>query len=449
MSDNKSNMIKEQKGKIDILRKELNNTEELKDKRDINKLEEQKLQLSTVKNTILYLREKGELIKAESSSYAERLSVRKSSINRNMTEETNPLNKNPMIIILMVFSGIMAVLLLNAWIDVNGYEINLFELTREAENLSYIFGSTEEIQGIIAFLWFICIIQAILAIYYLYIIYDLYKNRKSHGISFTMFGVIIIFLVSWGLTLSVNSSVDDIYRGLSNYISAGLTGKAWLALILSCICTGIYYKQEQLNSGLFGISTQSEANLTRKVPVTSYYPWEQIRFIDLIIEENTDVYVRLQYAIPSRWRLRGYREKWNAKITITVDVVLKVFKKEFVIPNVVFELEWEQAKGVTEKLAIVGRTFNINDIDEARIIMKSLEMPDGQRKSVYKVYAISNMNSNELERYREQIHYEAAVCREEKLECGWRCPCGLIHAETEKRCMVCGTAVSQKGEFIR
>lgn len=293
MSDNKSNMIRELKRKIDILRKELNNTEDLKDKRDINKLEEQKLQLSTVKNTILYLKEKGKLIKAESSPYAERLSVRKSSINRNMTEETIPLNKNPVVIILMIFSGIMAVLLLNAWIDVNGYEINLFELTRKAENLSYIFGSSEEIQGIIAFLWFICIIQAILAIYYLYIIYDLYKNRKSHGISFTMFGVIIIFLVSWVLTLTINSRVDGIYSGLSNYISAGLTGKAWWALILSCVCTGIYCKEEQLNHQLFGLSNQTETNFTKKFPIINYYPWEQIRFTDLIVENRNDIYIYL------------------------------------------------------------------------------------------------------------------------------------------------------------
>lgn len=449
MSDNKSNMIKELKGKIDILRKEINNTEDLKDKRDINKLEEQKLQLSTVKNTILYLREKGELIKSELSPYVERLSVRKSSINRNATEKANSLNKNPAVIILMILCGIMAVLLLNAWTDINGYEINLFELIRAAENLSYIAGASEETQGIIGFVGFICIIQATLALYYLGIIYVLYKNRESHMISFATFGVIIIFLVLWILTLSVNSSVDDIYSGLSNYINAGLTGKAWLAFILSCACSAIYFKQEQINSRLFGISTQLQTNFTRKVPVTNYYPWEQIRFTDLVLEKGKDIYVCLRYIIPSDWKLRGYSERWNTKISVTADIVVRAFRKEFVIPDAIFELEWEHVNDSTEKLTIVGETLNVNDIDEARIIMKSIEMPDGQRKSVYKVYVVSDMNSNELERYREQIHYEAAVCREEKLECGWRCPCGLIHTETEKRCLVCGTAVSQKGEFIR
>lgn len=157
----------------------------------------------------------------------------------------------------------------------------------------------------------------------------------------------------------------------------------------------------------------------------------------------------LRYIIPSDWKLRGYSERWNTKISVTADIVVRAFRKEFVIPDAIFELEWEHVNDSTEKLTIVGETLNVNDIDEARIIMKSIEMPDGQRKSVYKVYVVSDMNSNELERYREQIHYEAAVCREEKLECGWRCPCGLIHTETEKRCLVCGTAVSQKGEFIR
>ena len=75
-------------------------------------------------------------------------------------------------------------------------------------------------------------------------------------------------------------------------------------------------------------------------------------------------------------------------------------------------------------------------------------MPSGQRKSVYRVSAASDMNSNELERYREQIHYEEAVCRQENFGQEWRCPCGLVHTREENRCVDCETAISQDGNFI-
>ena len=434
--------------KIDELREELNSVDERDLEKNIRKLEEEKNHLISVKNTILHLRGKNRLLSTYVSKNAEKLSVRSRRDSKEKTKEET-LNKNPALLILMGISGIMVILFLCAWIQINGYRISFFELAQETDNLTYVLGTSESTQGIISLLWIMCILQWGFAFCYIYIIYALYKYKESSLVYPAMFGVIIFFVVLWIITFSVNSSIDDVYSGLSNYINAEMTWEAWVALILSIVSSGIYSGGDRINSQFFGIDNSTQEAGIRKIPVINYYPWEGIQFTDVIFEKGKEPCFFMQYKLLESWKAKGYSERWSGNIFINADVILKAFRKEYAIFDQVFNLDWERTKGVTQKFEIEYTTFNINDIDEVKVIIKSIEMPDGKRKSVHKVYAVSDMNSNELERYRELIHYEAAVCREEKLETGWVCPCGQMHTETEKRCMVCGTAVSQDGKFIR
>ena len=443
------NRRKELVKKINEFQKELDSVDVIETEKNISKLEEEKRHLVSVKNTILYLKENNRLLSAYVPDNTEKISVKRRNDHIEKSQEEKALNKNPTLLILMAISGMMAILLLTAWIEISGYRISLFELARETDNLTYMLGISESTQGIVSFLWIICILQWGFALCYIYIIYALYKYKESSLIYPMMFGVVIFFVVLWITTFYVNSSIDDMYSGLSNYVNAEMTWEAWSALILAVFSGGIYSSQEWINSQIFGTDNTAQETEIRKIPVINYYPWEEIQFTDVVFEKGRDFFFFMQYKLPEKWKIEGYSERWHGNIFVNADVILKVFRKEYVVFDQIFNLEWEHTKGATQKLDIEYATFNINDIDEVRVIIKSVEMPDGQKKSAYNVYAISDMNSNELERYREQIHYDEAVCREAKLATGWVCPCGYIHTETEKRCMVCGTAVSQNGKFIR
>lgn len=446
----KKRVISELQEKIESLKKELDGVNLEECKKNVVKLEEKRNHLLLVKKTLLFMREKGLLIKSDISPDAEQISVRKMNQSDIFdTKDVRTLDKNPSRIILMILSGIIAVLFLCSWIDLNGYEINLFELAQQAERLTYMFGSSGGTSGIISFLWFVCIAQWVFALAYIYVIYELYKKGESSFFYGGIFGTIIIFLVFWIITLSTNSGIDDIYSGLSNYVSTELTWKAWVALGLAVASAAICIKQEEVNKQIFGIAVETKEENVRKIPVVNYYPWEEIRFTNAILNKAGQLSISLQYTVPSAWKSNGYIERWNSNIVVTADIILKVFRKSYVIYNTVFDVEWTYVKGTTEKMIIEHYSLNMNDIDEVRVIIKAIEMPGEKKREVHRVYAVSDMNSAELQRYRRQINCEDAVCREERFETGWRCSCGLIHDEAERRCMNCGSALSPKGDFIR
>ena len=142
--------------KIDELREELNSVDERDLEKNIRKLEEEKNHLISVKNTILHLRGKNRLLSTYVSKNAEKLSVRSRRDSKEKTKEET-LNKNPALLILMGISGIMVILFLCAWIQINGYRISFFELAQETDNLTYVLGTSESTQGIISLLWIMCI----------------------------------------------------------------------------------------------------------------------------------------------------------------------------------------------------------------------------------------------------------------------------------------------------
>ena len=354
----KDNKKAELKDKINNLQDELNKADVLLDEKNLQNLEKEKQHLITVKNTILYLKANNELVQADSAENAENLTVRRSPVKEERENGTTVLNKNPALLVLMVISGIIAILFLCAWIEINGYQITLFELAQETESLTYMLGISEN-TSVVSLLWIMCILQWGFAICYIYTIYSLYKHGESSWIYPLVFGIIIFFIMLWLTALSINSGIDDVYNGLSNYVSAEMTWQAWIALLLAFISGGVYSKQEQINRQFFGINNNGDKVNLRKIPVINYYPWEDVRFTNVILEEGSKLCFSIDIRIAAEWKEKGYSERWQGNIIIKADVVLKIFRKEYVIFNQVFSLEWERTKGITEKLIIEHALFDI------------------------------------------------------------------------------------------
>ena len=431
--------IEELREKISELRTKLNAGMNTADEQNIEQLENVKKHLQNVKDTILYLKETGRLVAVSGSESLDMIKLRtgkKATID--LEENSEPLGKNPALILVMGLSCVMAYLLLGSWIQIGGYEIDFLKLVQIAQRVEDIFNTSREMERIIAFLWFICIMQWGFAAAYIWNIWKLYRNRKSTMIFSAMFGVFFIFLVLLIVTTLVNSGIDEIYGGLSDYVSAQMTGKALTAVVLACLCGVIYAKSKQINQNIFGIDCGRETVVTKTLPIINYYPWEDIKFTDIVLGSGRSDTLALAYRLPF-WKERGYREQWEKSIEVQADVLIKANRKKFALYSQTYYLDWNISKGCTNRITLEKLPFEINEIEEVKVVIRGIEMPDGAKSQEYRVYAMSNLTYDKLIKHRQQIGAEEDICKPVTMEKGWMCRCGLVHYGEDAICISCGT----------
>lgn len=429
--------MKELRGKIASLDEELKNNGAFDS--DIKKVQKNKDYLELIKNTIIVFKNMGRMFKGKITDSAELIQVQKNSF---FYEEDNIETDGklaPADIVLMIIYGVLIILTLTPWAELGGHEVSLTEILQGADILNSLGVDTGG--GVYFFVLLGCFALLGCAVAYAVLIYNTYRKKETNLPYMTMLAIIIIWLVFWLCSVSWNSSFDGIMGYTS--LSAELKGSAWIALILSIFASFIYSRSEEVNERLFGVSETTEEQ-ERTLPVTNYYPWEDICFFSLTLTQNEQhISFTVQYQISKVMR-RFYSGDniWDtAKTEFAADIFLKTPMREYVITNCILAVQYGINKGETDRIVLDGKPLEINEINDIKIILKERKDPNGKKKDLHRVSVDSGMNSIELDSYRQQNNCKDAVCREQKLENGWLCRCGLVHRNDEKRCINCGTSV--------
>ena len=251
--------------------------------------------------------------------------------------------------------------------------------------------------------------------------------------------MIFIYLLLLIVSVSFNSSMEDAMWGYSS-VHSELTGQAWISLATACAAAVVFSKRETIDRSLSGTNQEEQKQeVTRTIPVCNYYPWECVRFINLVLEKVDSTSFSLVYTLPKSMKLEGYRNGWKKDIITKVDIILKVFRQEYIILDQILNIEWEHSSGTLQKVTLDNMPFSINEIDEVKVIIKTVDMPDGEQRVEHEVYAVSGMNSTELERYRSENGCPDAVCRKEKTNMNWLCTCGFVNNDKDTLCMNCNS----------
>ena len=405
-------------------------------KADIQAAETEKQRLSMVKTTIQYLKKAGRISVVKISDSIERLAVRQAEPEKQQKESEKKLG--PSLIICMALCALTGILIMGSLIEVNGYDISFLKAAQGLGDWNAYLGSSD-VNSMVNFLGFICFLQWVCAGMFFYAVYSLYRKKDSLMVYATVIFVIIIFLVLWIISLSFNSGMEDAMWGYS-VIHAKMTGKAWASLVTGCAAAVVFNKRDIIDQNLSGTNQEEQKQeITKTIPVCNYYPWESIRFVNIVLEKDDKTSFYLEYQLPKEMRSRGYRHGWKKDISVKTDIILKVFRKEYIILDNIFNIPWEHASGASQKMILEHMPFGLNEIDNVEVIIKTIEMPGGERKEVPNVYAVSGMNSTDLARYRSENSCSNAVCRKEKADEIWLCTCGYVNDNSRPSCLNCGS----------
>lgn len=411
----------ELKGKIRELRNELGSdgTSGLGD------LDKEKGYLSMVRNTVLYLKEKGRLLPIENQRNVQRLAVTPTEGGRQVNAFER--KTSPSSIISMVLCIASGVLVLGALIEINGYDISFLELL-SGDNNVFLSNNTE----LMNFIKFMCILQLGCVGMFFYACYAIYQQVDTYAIHWATVFVVMIFLVFAAIAYYFNSAMQDATWGYS-IIRAKLTERAWMSLMISFAATFVYQKSDKIDQNLFGTRGAEQAAV-KNIPVKNYYPWRSIRFINTVWEKSDRIYFWLDYELMEEVTSRDNRKMASA---IKVDIIIKVFHRKYIITDYIIKPAYDKKKGSAPKMVIDNRDFNPNEIDGVDVIIKTIEMPNGRKIEEYKTYAVSGMDSWELARYREESGLHNAVCRKESAEQTWMCICGMVNKAPRVMCLNC------------
>lgn len=427
--------IKNIKGSINSLEGSLKNNGALDP--DIQKVRKKNRYLENVKNTVDFFSKTGRLYRGRISAVAEQVQIKKEKFFYDEAEE----NKERLSLVeigLMIIYAILAILMFCSWAKAGGYDINFKSIFRGAEFLNR-FGSGSG-GGAYSIMIFSCIGLVGCAVIYIIQIYNTYQRTESNLPYVGMLTVIVIWVMMWLSTSSWNSSFDEA-MGYTP-LRSELKGTAWFALILAITAAVIYNKSDEINRSLFGVKENVIEEITRELPVTNYYPWENIHFSSVALRQKEDVSFTVQYQLSKYISRRDKADSGRVALSaeFTADVFLKTPEKEYVITNCPLSVKYNKSSGETERIRLDRAPFGINEINDIKIVLKERRAENGGRTALRSISLDSGMNSVELDSYRKQNRWKEAVCREQKLEKGWICRCGLMHGKYEESCVNCSSA---------
>ena len=388
-------------------------------------LDKEKDYLAMVRNTVLYLKQKERLLPVKSQRNMQRLALIPAEEDRQGREVRSKLS--PSLTICMICCVVSGVLMLGAMINVKGYDISFLDLLSNDNNLLHL-GSS----GMQGFIKFMCFLQGMCSGIFFYAGYAVCRKKETFSIYGSAAFVVIIFVCLLGVSYDFNSTMQDATWGYS-VIRAKVTENTWAALIISCAAAIVYKQASETDQNLLGVE-EIDPPVVRSIPIQNYYPWRDIRFINAVWEKRDRVYFWLDYQL-----MEGISssDDGGKASTIKVDIIVNVFRREYIITDYIIKPAYNKQKGSTPKMIIDNVGFNPNEIDSVDVIIKRIEMPSGRKTEEYKVYAISGMGSWELAEYREENKIYNAVCGKECTEQTWMCICGMVNEAPRVTCMNC------------
>lgn len=427
--------------KILSLREKIEELSQLKliqkfSKEHIEEAEKEKRWLNTIKNTLNFLRAEHLLVNAGFHENAQRISVMKNGVDGRRTDESR--TRLPMTIIgMMLLSVIMIFLLLGSWVEINGTQFNLLDLNQNIRKITDLGSSssgTEDTLEVVSFFLIVgCLTLWACAVLYGGVVIRLWQRKETKLPFRGMISVIVLFGFLWISAEMITAYIGEETGGFA-FVRINMTQTAWAALIISCVLEVSYYKREEINK-IFGETDSIKEKLSRIYPVTNYYPWKEIRFISLILEQKEDITFLVRYVVLGEEKHSKIEKENN--IVADVDIWIKTRGRDYVINNCKLDIDYAYSMNVTNELAIEGIPFGINSITDVKIIINSLGDLEGAVLLEPRVYAESGMNSFGLRQYRDRIGNITAVSKARNVTAGWICSCGLYHENSEKQCNYC------------
>ena len=224
-----------------------------------------------------------------------------------------------------------------------------------------------------------------------------------------------------------------------SFIRAELTYPAWISLLTACGAAIAYYNSRAVDYQS-GINSVEQREVIKEIPGSNYYPWENIRFINLVLEKTDHTSLHLVYRLADGIRERGQRNGWEKDIVVKTDIIFRAHGEKYILSDNMFYLDWKNVSGNSQKVTLDELPFSINEINNIEVIIKTTEAPNGVKRELSKVYAVSGMNTAELAWSRSESGVPEAVCRKEKTAEEWLCTCGFVNERPDALCGNCGSA---------
>lgn len=166
------------------------------------------------------------------------------------------IRKDSIILISLVLMGIVAFMIFGSWIEINGYEMSFFDIINGINKIDDVisnFGtSTDEVNGILAFSWFIFILQLCYVGVFFYIIFSLFNGKKTANSLETLTTLAIVFFIMWLAISYFTYSLELVGEKLA-FIECERTGRIWYTLVIFCLACAIHGLSYKIDKFIFGI----------------------------------------------------------------------------------------------------------------------------------------------------------------------------------------------------
>lgn len=396
---------------------------------DIENLQAQKDFLCSLKRNISILHERHQLV-----SKTEFLNKKRLRAVEKSTDSNNKMIKRKFYsveLLLLVISFIIILLTLGSWLEVYGYRINLWNLNERINVLQSIGIMQNDVSlGIKC----MCYLSLLCAGLYCFVVIFLCMKKESIMPYVASSVQILTFIIFKFVVFNFNGAIADSMAGYS-LVKINLTWNAWGAFLLACLLGLVYYLREKINFVL-SVTNDLQIEKNRELSITNYYPWMQLRFTTLILEQNDKISFEIRYInFPNQYSSKKERKFIN----MCVDIALKVKGDISIVPHCAIQINCQNEMGKTKCFIIENAPFRVDDIEDAKVIIESVEDSNDYPELLYSMFVNSEMNSLELNKYRDRIGNERACCSIERFHDNWRCNCGIYHTYDALICPLCGS----------
>ena len=188
-------------------------------------------------------------------------------------------------------------------------------------------------------------------------------------------------------------------------------------MILAIVLCVLNANREKLERSFKG-ETLSGANAVSGtnqgiLPITNYYPWEELQLCTLHMTEHAVRNIWLDYKYVG---CAGEVDRKSAQIV--ADIVFKTTKGVFIIPGISWFISQMQRQGETERKSFQAVPFSAQDVINVECMLRTVEVVGTEKKIICDVSVDSGLDCRELLNYRGLSGRQFAVCKEQELKAG-------------------------------
>ena len=409
--------------------------------------------LETINHTIKNLNDKKKLKLSKIPQEAINLSVVKSKREEQNTVVNNSFGVvqkkikeggySSVTVAIMVMCIVIIMSVFTSWIQINGMKIGLTEIIDTLEALSN-WTSSEEISSVLGVAQILSLATWGVAGLYGVILYQLLCNKE---IKLLGWGIVIIggILMSFFMIGKSMQSEMGVFFPIVNITMSG-----WLALVLSIVIwilnqnAGNNCELNQVNNAQEKKQEDSQhpnrfSKEMRKYAISNYYPWMSINVINALIKKDEPGCLTFEYSCTFDLLRDAESFIWeNAEVYLLVDILFKTEMEDYCIREVPIHILTLLKEGETEPIYVKEIPFSLNRLKCVNVFIKAIDVVNGEVKEYPYVFVDSDLDAEELKKYRETVQKKKAVCKAKIFQTEWQCDCGLINPITEEKCCGCG-----------